>query len=368
MATILSIVWYKILPARFGGQKGIALFNEYLSRQHSLVCLCSENNVADNSIHYRVLPELPTSKWQFIDPRSWRKIRRAAVSEKATHIIVEHPYHGIAALRTKKASGAKLVLHSHNIECLRFKEMGRWWWRILYYYERWVHRRADLVLFKTRAEQDYAIDRFGVKADKCMIVPYGIEKKEVREHVAAKRILCERYGIAEDEKILLFAGTLDYAPNAEAVENIYKVLVPLLNKTGVKYKIVVCGRNREKQFQYLNQLSNAAVIMAGEVEEIDGYFAGADVFINPVLSGGGVQTKNIDAVANGCNVVCFESMVDQQVVDAASGKIFVAKYWEGFVREVVKAGEVKLKTGERFFERYYWGNIVRRLSDRISSV
>ena len=29
----------------------------------------------------------------------------------------------------------------------------------------------------------------------------------------------------------------------------------------------------------------------------------ADVFINPVMNGSGIQTKNIEALAKGCNVV-----------------------------------------------------------------
>lgn len=41
MSKILSIVWYKVLPPVFGGQKGIAGFNKHLAKHHPLVCLCS---------------------------------------------------------------------------------------------------------------------------------------------------------------------------------------------------------------------------------------------------------------------------------------------------------------------------------------
>jgi polysaccharide biosynthesis protein PslH len=370
MATILSIVWYKILPARFGGQKGIALFNEYLSKHHALVCLCSHNNVPGTAVHYRVLPVLPVSKWQFIDPGCWQKVRAAAVAEKATHIILEHPYHGIAALRAKKATGARLILHSHNIESLRFRETGRWWWRILYFYEKWVHRKADLVLFKTEAEQQYAINRFGISPDQCMIVPYGIEKKERRDHASARRWLCEKYGISESENILFFAGTLDYAPNAGAASDICHRLAPMLSAMNLNYRIIICGRNSEKRYQYLNQLSHPSVIMAGEVDDIDCYFAGADVFINPVQLGGGVQTKNIDALANHCNLVCFDNMLDKDTLQTAGDKIFPARNddWNDFAKQIQKAIDVKNPTPERFFQYYYWENIIARLSARIDGL
>jgi len=44
MANVLSIVSYKILPAKLGGQKGIALFNEYFSRRHNLFCVTVKAN------------------------------------------------------------------------------------------------------------------------------------------------------------------------------------------------------------------------------------------------------------------------------------------------------------------------------------
>ena len=44
MANVLSIVSYKIFPAKFGGQKGIASFNEYFSKYHNLYCVTVEDN------------------------------------------------------------------------------------------------------------------------------------------------------------------------------------------------------------------------------------------------------------------------------------------------------------------------------------
>ncbi len=46
-------------------------------------------------------------------------------------------------------TGVKLIVHSHNIEGLRWKTLGKWWWKGLWIYEKWVHRQADLQLFQT---------------------------------------------------------------------------------------------------------------------------------------------------------------------------------------------------------------------------
>jgi glycosyltransferase involved in cell wall biosynthesis len=370
MARILSIVWYKVLPAKFGGQKGIACFNEYLSKQFPLICLCSKNNESTDSLPYQLLPELPLNKWQFFNPLCWKKINLVVKNEKATHIILEHPYHGIAAYKAKKTTGAKLILHSHNIESERFRQADKWWWQILMKYEKWVHKKADLVLLKTGTDRDFAISHFRVQPEKCVIIPYGIEKKNVPDRSIAGNIIRKRHGIKPVEKILLFAATLDYEPNAKAVEHIYNEIATRLTNNGYELKIIICGRNKSPAFKYLSQFSHPAVINAGETEDIENYFAAADIFINPVQQGGGVQTKNIDALAFHCNLVCFENMIEKETITVAKEKIFTAPSndWAVFVSQIEKAVAGFSPTHEDFFNYYDWGNIIQRLTERIDSI
>jgi len=355
---VLSLTWYKILPAVFGGQKGIACFNKSLANHFPLTCLCSHNNELPSDTPYKVLPELPVSKWQFINPFCWKKISRIAQQEKATHIILEHPYHAIAAYRAAKKCGAMLILHAHNIESERFRELGKWGWRILRAYEKWIHRKASLVLFKTSTDRDFAIGHFGIKADKCLLIPYGINRKKKADRRAARESIGQRHGIPFTNKILLFAGTLDYQPNAEAVEAIYSKIAPALE--GKPYTIIICGKNG----QFVNR-PHPMVINAGEVTDIDEYFAATEVFINPVLKGGGVQTKNIEALANDCNVVCFEKMVDKEMVIVAADKLFIAKDWLSFLAKIEEAVIVSSKTPDSFFEYYDWDKIIQKLADKL---
>jgi glycosyltransferase involved in cell wall biosynthesis len=362
---IISITWYKVLPPKFGGQKGIALFNHYLSRLHPLACVCSGNNEVSQDIPYKVLPVLPVSKSQFLQPSVWKKIKDIAKKERATHILLEHPYHGLAAVRAKKATGVLLIIHSHNIEFQRFRQTGKWWWRLLKSYEKWVHRKADLNLFKTEEDRAYAIEQFGLNASQCIVVPYGIEKPVAIDKPKARQLIRARHGIQPDEKILLFAGTLDYKPNALAVESIFNELAPRLLKERFAGKIIICGRNQYLAFHYLQKLSHPAVIIAGEVADINNYFAAADVFINPVRSGGGVQTKNMDALAYDCNVVCFSTMNPAAIVKLAGNKLFMAADWPSFIKQLLKASQQQEATPAAFFEEYNWQKIVANFNKYI---
>lgn len=367
MIKILSIVWYKVLPAKFGGQKGIAGFNNELARDYPLVCLCSSNNEAGQEINYKVIPELPVNKKQFLSPRCWETIKRVAVREKPSHIILEHPYHGIAAWKASRAVGAKLILHAHNIESLRFRQLGKPWWWPLYYFEKWVMRKAGLVLFKTIKDREAAIDHFGLKEDKCLLIPYGIEKKPSKNRREARKLIIERHGINPQEKILLFAGSLDYLPNYKAVEDIVSNIIPALERQELAFRILVTGKSNKTPIKIPPNSNNVSFI--GEVNDIENYFSAADAFINPVKLGGGTQTKNIDALAYHCNLVCFGEMMDAELVSKGGNKIFLsANDWNAFAKQVILATQYTGDTPESFFDQYDWHRITSKLKERIHNI
>lgn len=363
MAKVLSIVWYKVLPAIYGGQKGIAGFNKYLGRVTSLTCLCSASNKPAEDLSYKLLPFLPNSRWQFLNPFTWRKIIRTAKQEQPARIILEHPYHGIAGWLAKKKTGALLLVHSHNIEYQRFREQGKWWWRLLRKYERWTHRKADHSFFKTPGDLEHAVCNFGLSKEKCSIIPYGIdpeEKKPARQ--AARETICRHHQIDPSAKILLFAGTLDYQPNADAIEFIYRNIAPALAAGGFAVRIILCGRNINKKYQYLEELTHPAVIQAGEVTDIGNYFAAADLFINPVLSGGGMQTKNLEALAHGCPVVCFRSVIHSLPDGYASDLLFTCPENDqaAFVSTIIAVAGDAPSRSESAKQLPVWSDIISR--------
>lgn len=237
-------------------------------------------------------------------------------------------------------------------------------------YEKWVHRKADFNLFKTNADLDYAVGVFGLQRSKCLVIPYGVENFPGYDHLVAKQEIRRRHEIPSEDKILLFAGTLDYLPNAKAVENIYHEIAPRLVAEGKPFRILICGRLRDAKFRYLSSYSHPNVQMVGEVEEIEPYFAAADLFINPVLSGAGVQTKTIDALAHHCNVVCFEGMVDNDLIGVSRGKLFLSRQedWANFIILLKSGWNQELKTPTEFFNKYSWEKNIEKLAAVIPSL
>lgn len=363
---VLSLVWFKIYPPQFGGQKGIALFNKYLADHFSVDCLCSHNNEVVADAGCRIIPELPVSKTQFFNPFAWRKILKQLTRENYSFVILEQPYYGLLALWLKRKT--KLVVHTHNIEWQRFKSLRKKSWPLLFLYERFCLRKADLVIFKTEEEKEFAAREFTLKEANCYVLPYGIEDARPYNRKEGRKFLLEKYGVKEEEKIMLFAGTLDYQPNADAVEKIYSQIEPLLRQKLQTFKILICGRNKFPAFAYLKEFKNDNIIQAGFVENIAPYFTGADVFINPVQNIHGVQTKLFDALNYNLNVVCFEAAA-KELPSYLGKKVFVSgdNDFGSFVDNIVQSLKHNFDTPEEFYTDYSWNNIVKNFVSHLTT-
>src|SRR6185312_10172011 len=222
MANVLSIVTYKIFPAKLGGQKGIALFNEYFSKHENLFCFTVKEN--DPSLaSYKVFNLLSNHRLRYINIFYFGLIKKIIKDNSITHVIVAHPYYGWMALLLKSFCKVKVIVHSHNIEAERFRTVGKWWWKILWYYEKWVHQKADFTFCITAEDRKYFFEKYKVPYEKSAVVTYGISwnlPPSAEEKSNAKNLLLKKYSLAPQTHLFLFNGTLNYGPNLDAVKNI----------------------------------------------------------------------------------------------------------------------------------------------------
>ncbi|MGE5106485.1 MAG: glycosyltransferase [Sphingobacteriales bacterium] len=362
----LSIVWYKILPAHYGGQQGIANFNKYLGEKIDLTCLCSTDNKTNENLTYKLLPLLPVSKSQFINPLTRRKILSLIKTNDLSPIILAHPYHAWLG-KYKQQFNFKLIVHAHNIEFMRMKGRKKWWWPWVKLTEDSAFKNADYILFKTEKDKELAKRTFAVQENNCVLVPYGVNNTGYYEnHQAANEKIKTNHGLAATEKIFLFAGTLDYEPNEQAVNAIITKVLPILEqKAGFPFKIFICGKQSKGSINRLNKNKN--IIATGFVDSIEEYFQAADVFINPVLSGSGVQTKNFDAIADGLSVAATSFSAEALPEYLYSKKVLIAENnnWEQLADNIIHLAQNPSPTPAQFYIDFYWGNIVDKTLSKV---
>ena len=362
---ILSLVSYKFLPPDMGGQKGIAFFNRYLSKKINLRCVTTKDNNTDNSESYPIQNILSNSRLRYINPFYFFILSRIIRQEKITHLILEHPYYGWLAILLKWFCNIKLIVHSHNIESQRFKSMGKWWWGILWHYEKFTHRNADHNFFIQNNDRDYAIEKFKLVQEYCTTITYGFEFNTVpaaEVKITARELICKMYNIPATEKILLFNGTLGYKPNLIAVNNILEKINPLLLASeNFTYKIIICGNKLPAAYKGLIDYKEKNIIYAGFVDDINLYFKGCDIFINPVIDGGGIKTKLVEALGYNLSVVSSQSGAIGISAEVTGAKMKVVEdgNWPAFATEIINMQTAK-QTPAVFFEHFYWGNITEK--------
>ena len=362
MSRIAAVIPYKIYPYNSGGQKSIALFYRFFSIKRDITLICTSNNNKPAEAAYTIAPLLGSSVLRYLNPFLYLKIRKFINKNKIAVVIFEQPYFGWLAYLLKKLLKVKIIIRSHNIEGLRFKSLGKWWWKVLWHYEKWVHSVADFTFFIQKNDKEYGVKNFKINPNKTAIITSGINwdkppGREERED--AKRRIRELHTLSEDETIVFFNGAYDYKPNRDALETIIYTINPdLLLKASFRYKIIICGRNIPEQI--LNQTFEN-VILAGFVENIDVYYKGSDIFINPVNDGGGIKTKLVEAL--GFNITSVSTINGAIGIDAGicNGKLLLSNSNDNdFATKIIEAYSVQSTIGEEFYNHFFWGNIIEK--------
>ena len=358
---VLSIVPYQVLPAKLGGEKSISIFNEYLGKHIPLIVVSTRNNDSSLAENYNMYNELSDSRIRYLNIFQYFFFRRLIQKENITHLIIEHPYFGWLGYLLAKTLSLKFIVRSQNIEYMRSKSIGRWWWKALKWYEQWVYKVCDLIFFISEDDRNFAVNTMGISPGKSLTATYGIRMDKVPEgRSSAREIIEKRHDIKPGETILLFNGALYHHTNYDAVTIILKEINPELIRQNLPYKIIICGKGLPDSFNELKEYRDKGIIYAGFVDDISEYFLAADIFLNPIMAGGGIKTKAVEALAHNCTVISTEIGAMGLKREVCGNKLSVVgdKDWHSFSRAVISAFNNRSDIPGEFFQYYYWGNIV----------
>ena len=359
---IISLVSYPFLPAKSGGQKGIALFYKYFARRHSVTIVTTRNNQPSDAEGYELLNTISTSPSRYINPFVFFSLRNLIRKKKATHLILEHPYYGWLGILLKKICRVRLIVHSHNMEGKRWKSLGKWWWPILWNYEKWTHRQADFNFFIQDEDRKYAIRAFGLDENKCITINFGTEMYKPispEKRMASSKSLHLELQINEDIPLMLFNGAFGYSPNRDALENLLFKINPLLQAKGIPYMILVMGLDIPDRILHI---SLPGIRILGFVENLDYYLTGSQVFLNPVNSGGGIKTKLVEALAYGLNTASTENGAIGVDPKLCNGKLVICpdNDWKLFTDAILQVMDIRGSTPQTFYDHFYWDHIAHR--------
>lgn len=371
---ILVVAPYTFLPSRSGGQKFIAQFVEELGQQAKVTVVSTAQDAGYTpSPHYRLLPVLPYSFFRYADFTLKSTLIDLIERNRYDWIVWEHPYFGWLARIIKERTGIKTLIHTHNIEYQRFRSLGKRWWPLLEKYERSAFQLADKIGFITAEDKRFAIEQWNIEVKNCIEIPYGITLAgHPADKAACRARLLEKHQLSAERTLLLFNGSLDYAPNYKALQHLLKELMPRIQKTNEQpYVLLVCGKGLPKRDKELAWYLSLGVHYAGFVDDIDTYFKGADIFLNPVTEGGGIKTKMIESIAFGTPVVAMQKAAIG-LPPAIAGPMLTCTpdlHWDQFANAVQALRnnnrDQSLQTPQAFYDHYNWKAIIGRLLSQL---
>lgn len=260
-----------------------------------------------------------------------------------------------AAVMMKKMKGVGMILDAHDVitkpsERIKEKSVGAarllplMRYLIVKSLERRIVRKFDLVFTRSGFDRDYLL---------------GLEpglKVSVVAHPAGLDITEKEF--RKERNAILFLASYKYRRiNVDAAFFFYRFIFPLIRKEVADAKFIAAGYGPPEELTNLQE-KDSGVVVPGFVEDIDRCYKEAAVFVAPILVGGGIIVKILDAMAAGIPVVTTD--YGNEGIDAVPGRdLLVANEPEDFAASVVKllkdpefAGEMG-KNGRAFVKENY---------------
>jgi polysaccharide biosynthesis protein PslH len=139
-------------------------------------------------------------------------------------------------------------------------------------------------------------------------------------------------GGGRDGTRMLFVGAFRHPPNVEGIRFFCRKILPRVLRSHPGAHLDVVGPEPPPS---VRSLQGPAVSVHGYVEDLAPWYARRPVFVVPVLRGGGIRIKNLEALGNGLPVVTTPEGAEG--IDALHGEHwFVARGPEAFAAGVCR--------------------------------
>lgn len=247
---------------------------------------------------------------------------------EADVLITSHPWSS-PCFRVKDRQ--VFIYDAHNCEYALTKEIlkNRWCRRIASVFVKLIEgaacRKAAIVIVNSENDKKLFMKLYKIPEEKIFFVPNGTciqepfscdKRKEARSKLDLK----------SDKAILFFIGAY-YSPNIEAAKFIMEEIAPKVPEAD----IVILGTVSD---YFKNNSVPENVRLIGRVNDIELYdwLAAADIGINPMFGGSGINMKMLDYFSFGLPVV--STRVGARGIDGMDSRDFIACEADEFVDKI----------------------------------
>jgi glycosyltransferase involved in cell wall biosynthesis len=319
---LLMINHYPVLPARNGGQLTVLGMSVQMAHGWPVELLWTERRTersepmafGGTQLRVSIVPNLWSQRHVMRFLRHWLggiegdlgSMLFSAHNRRLVQTLVEHSRDGDifflahpwlwpalrAALKQRRAC---VVYDAHNVEyvlkqaVLKPGRLSRWMLERVQALEAEVVRAADLVLACTDLDARQLVALSGVPREKILLGTRALVRPVAAERAAAARLA------GKAGRTAIFVGS-NHPPNNETARWIAEELGPRCPQWQFRVVGYCCHHAGEKS-------RSANVAFVGPVESLADELAAADVALNPIIAGSGINMKVIEYLQFGLPVL-----------------------------------------------------------------
>jgi glycosyltransferase involved in cell wall biosynthesis len=361
--TILSLSPFPAMPLFQGAIARTHYINKGLAKNNQIIFVYRDGpSYGDPDFDCKPIPSSRYRPLQLFNPILLAKLCRIIRSEQVSLILANHIWSGFHGLILKLLTGVHFLFDNHNVEHLRFQRMQSPLWPFVRLFEWAICRTANRVLCVSEVDRDHLTERLGLPPDKLQVIPNGVDIESCIHKEVNVSIIRRDNGLSDGESVAFFFGNLDYRPNVMAVENIYREIVPWLDKWQSPVRIMVAGQGGARSWLNRLQERSERVIVVGFVQDITAYIKSADVVIVPLTTGSGTRFKIVESVGCGCRVVSTGIGAEGLDRRVFGDGLVIRDHWKDFAQGIAETAKLgPLSPSQAFIETYDWDHIIQKL-------
>ena len=251
-------------------------------------------------LHYS--KDIPFSNSFLYMPLSDRSFQwRIIAAAKQVHpgvLQAEFPAYALPCIRLRKAMDCNVVLVEHNVEYDRIRiqvdELTQPQYENLKSIEISLCNDSDAVVCVSDNDRQ-KLEREGVSPELTHTIPHGVDLGQYDE-LPAENVRA-RFDISEQEPVLVYHGTFSYPPNREALRVFAEILLPALERRGLKAHLLAVGKHPPEISPH------PRIHLTGSVDRVAPWLKAADLAVIPLTDGGGTRMKIVDCFAASLPVI-----------------------------------------------------------------
>lgn len=234
-----------------------------------------------------------------------------SLAKDSDAIIAEHIY-GINrwAPLASRFLHIPFVYHSHGNEIETLKTVKQK--LFIFPFEKYMYKSSDFIIAISEITLINAIKTYKLSGKRYAVLPPGLREVHCTNNQAFRDKL-RLWGVKDDELIVVMHGSMDYGPNADALN----MLIKLSNNTRERYGIVfiIAGRSSKLRLGWVTK----DILYIGFLRGIDELLCIADAAIAPIISGTGTHMKVIDYLSAGLPLITTPKALEGLPVQALTG-------------------------------------------------